>query len=507
MADNQVPGEFTEDPLESLLDNESDEEFGLPEFKEHLADHLKPAKLKDWTAADFASIYVRFRPHLERHARRFLVNPSQVEEVVQDAFLYLMTTLPELDSEVGVLKFLKWKTRLLALDVIRSNSRASFAPIDDVPEMAANVEDFNQELERADDAAIVALAMAKLQPRHREALIATLYEEKAQEAVAAQMGLSENALRQLLFRARSAFKKALIGEAEIAGKSMSEVLSIAARKAAAESGKYISAAGAFLLVLAISIGVLPNLGNQTGQNLADAPAASQEAAPQSATGSATGAETFEAASESASNNEAAPAETEAAPETLPADSAPAAESEPATQPETDTQTVAAPNTSSPIVISPAIEITPAPAPAPLPTQLPELSEADFVSILNTNVSQAGIYSASKAAAFSDFFQGESIEIFGGTGISAFVYVNPTTLKLENAMFQMWIDGERYYAIARTSSATNNGLNLSYSGSNFYVVDDQGRVFDSSPLANAKATVNLSVDSQGLPVSASLKVSK
>ena len=507
MADNQVPGEFTEDPLESLLDNESDEEFGLPEFKEHLADHLKPAKLKDWTAADFASIYVRFRPHLERHARRFLVNPSQVEEVVQDAFLYLMTTLPELDSEVGVLKFLKWKTRLLALDVIRSNSRASFAPIDDVPEMAANVEDFNQELERADDAAIVALAMAKLQPRHREALIATLYEEKAQEAVAAQMGLSENALRQLLFRARSAFKKALIGEAEIAGKSMSEVLSIAARKAAAESGKYISAAGAFLLVLAISIGVLPNLGNQTGQNLADAPAASQEAAPQSATGSATGAETSEAASESASNNEAAPAETEAAPETLPADSAPAAESEPATQPETDTQTVAAPSTSSPTVISPAIEITPAPAPAPLPTQLPELSEADFVAILNTNVSQAGIYSASKAAAFSDFFQGESIEIFGGTGISAFVYVNPTTLKLENAMFQMWIDGQRYYAIARTSSVTNNGLNLGYTGSNFYVVDDQGRVFDSSPLANAKASVNLSINGQGLPVNASLRVSK
>ena len=507
MADNQVPGEFTEDPLESLLDNESDEEFGLPEFKEHLADHLKPAKLKDWTAADFASIYVRFRPHLERHARRFLVNPSQVEEVVQDAFLYLMTTLPELDSEVGVLKFLKWKTRLLALDVIRSNSRASFAPIDDVPEMAANVEDFNQELERADDAAIVALAMAKLQPRHREALIATLYEEKAQEAVAAQMGLSENALRQLLFRARSAFKKALIGEAEIAGKSMSEVLSIAARKAAAESGKYISAAGAFLLVLAISIGVLPNLGNQTGQNLADAPAASQEAAPQSATGSATGAETSEAASESASNNEAAPAEAEAAPETLPADSAPAVESAPATQPEADTQTVAAPNTSSPIVISPAIEITPAPAPVPLPTQLPELSEADFVSILNTNVSQAGIYSASKAAAFSDFFQGESIEIFGGTGISAFVYVNPTTLKLENAMFQMWIDRERYYAIARTSAVTNNGLNLGYTGSNFYVVDDQGRVFDSSPLANAKASVNLSINGQGLPVNASLKVSK
>jgi RNA polymerase sigma-70 factor (ECF subfamily) len=222
---------------------------------------LTPAVLKDWTAKDFASIYVRFRPHLERHARRFLSNRSQVEEVVQDAFLYLMTTLPELDSEVGVLRFLKWKTRLLALDVIRANSRASFAPIDDQPEFAANLPEMSDSLEQADDAAIVSLALAKLQPRQREALIATLYEEKSAEAVAAQMNLSDNAFRQLLFRARSAFKKALVGEAETAGKTVSQILSMAARKAAAESGKYISAAGAFLLVLAIAIGVVPNLSN------------------------------------------------------------------------------------------------------------------------------------------------------------------------------------------------------------------------------------------------------
>jgi RNA polymerase sigma-70 factor (ECF subfamily) len=252
---------FREDPLEQLLDEETDEEFGLPEFKEHFADSLTPAVLKDWTAKDFASIYVRFRPHLERHARRFLTNRSQVEEVVQDAFLYLMTTLPELDSEVGVLRFLKWKTRLLALDVIRANSRANFAPIDDQPEFAANLPELSDSLEQADDAAIVSLALAKLQPRQREALIATLYEEKSNEVVAAQMNLSDNAFRQLLFRSRAAFKKALVGEAETAGKTVSQILSMAARKAAAESGKYISAAGAFLLVLAIAVGVVPNLSS------------------------------------------------------------------------------------------------------------------------------------------------------------------------------------------------------------------------------------------------------
>ena len=463
MADNQIPSEFPEDSLEELLDLESDEEFGLPDIKER----LEPAKLKDWTAADFASIYIRFRPHLERHARRFLVNPSQVEEVVQDAFLYLMTTLPELDSEIGVLKFLKWKTRLLALDVIRVNSRASIAPIDDVPEMAAKVDDFNLELERADDAAIVALAMAKLNPRHREALIATLYEEKSQEVVAAQMGLSENALRQLLFRARAAFKKALVGEAETQGKSISQILSIAARKAAAESGKYLSAAGAFLLVLAVSFGLLPNLSfNSPATEVAEAPV-QQEAEPQD--------------SGEASENQA-----------------PSQASE---TPEATTNEVA----NEVLVVEPAIDVTPLPTPEVTP--LPILSDADFAQILNTNVSQAGFYTSSKAASFADFFQGESIEVFGGTGISAFVYVNPSTLKIENAMFQMWVDGTRYYAIARTSSVSNLGMNLGYEGSNFYVVDDQGRVFDASPLANATARVELEVDAQGKPVRASLKVSK
>jgi RNA polymerase sigma factor (sigma-70 family) len=302
----KTPGEFeAQDPLEQLLDEESDDEFGLPEFREHLADSLTPAVLKDWTAADFTSIYVRFRPHLERHAKRFLVNPSQVEEVVQDAFLYLMTTLPELDSELGVLKFLKWKTRLLALDVIRANSRVSFAPLDDQPEIAAKVDEFSLELERADDAAIVALALAKLQPRHREALIATLYEEKASEVVAAQMGLNENAFRQLLFRARSAFKKALVGEAETAGLRVSEILSIAARKAAKESGKYISAAGAFLLVLAISIGVLPNLSQPAQEQIAaPVPVVTSSEAPDSETsaGAAGGAQAGDASAADSEND-------------------------------------------------------------------------------------------------------------------------------------------------------------------------------------------------------------
>lgn len=458
--------EFREDPLEQLLDEESDEEFGLPEFKEHFADTLTPAVLKDWTAADFASIYVRFRPHLERHARRFLVNPSQVEEVVQDAFLYLMTTLPELDSELGVLKFLKWKVRLLCLDVIRINSRASFAPLEDQPEMAASSPELSQALERADDAAIVALALAKLQPRHREVLIASIYEEKATDVVAAQMGLSENATRQLLFRARSAFKKALIGEADTAGLSVGQILSLAARKAAAESGKYISAAGAFFLVLAISVGIIPNLA--------------QPVAPV-----------------------AEPAQTQSAsePEVLVEEEV-VTEEEPAEPVEV---VVPVEQVSAPVAETVAAPVTSAPEPI--------FSEFSLSSILATDVSQAGYYTNSYAS--SDFlsagFRASSIEIFGGTGISAFLDIDFANRSVYNVVFQMWVDGKRYYAVAENASAVTNsvvgGYEVIHRSSEFWVVDDKGNVFDQSPLANATAVVTLTLDTNGNPVKAALQVQK
>ena len=488
--------DYLEDPLERLLDKESDEEFGAPEYKEHLADSLTPAVLKDWSAADFASIYVRFRPHLERHARRYLVNPSQVEEVVQDAFLYLMTTLPELDSEVGVLKFLKWKTRLLCLDVIRINSRVSIAPLDDQPEIAANTPEMSLEMERADDAAVVSLALAKLQPRHREVLIASIYEEKSTDAVAEQLGLSENATRQLLFRARSAFKKALIGEVETAGMSAGQILSVAARKAAADSGKYVAAAGAFLLVMAVSFGVLPNINQTTTNQIASAPTESTESvSPGSAGSGTTSDETSATESAESPASAVAPAES-------PVESKEVIDV-------ASTQTVSESATQTPARTPNAVQASTVVASGPEPI----FDEASVATILATNVSQAGYYTNSYAS--SDFlsagFRGSSVEIFGGTGISAFLDIDFANRTVFNSVYQMWVDGKRYYAVAENSSVVTNpiagGHEIVLRASDFWVVDDQGNVFDQSPLANAISTVKLSLDSAGNPVRASMTVSR
>jgi RNA polymerase sigma factor (sigma-70 family) len=274
--------DFVEDPLEQLLDEQSDEEFGSPSLVEaRTSGSGESVRLADWTAQEFSSIYLRFRPHLERHARRFLNNQSQVDEVVQDAFLYLMVSLPELDSEVGVLRFLKWKTRLLALDVIRASGRAYVNSIDDIPEPESADLEISAHLEQQDDAAVVKLALSKLNPRHREVLIASLYEEKSTDQIASQIGLSENATRQLIFRARAAFKKALVGDTDTTGLSASAILSVAARKAAADGKKIAASAMALVALIAMALTAFPTINRAPADLLAgniETPGTSQEPA-------------------------------------------------------------------------------------------------------------------------------------------------------------------------------------------------------------------------------------
>ena len=260
------------DELEALLDEESDDEFGQTEAD--IASSTKRAVLKEWSAADFANIYTRYRPHLERHARRWMRNQTQVDEVVQDAFLYLMVTLPELDSELGVLRFLKWKVKNLCIDVIRASNRAQFNSIDEVAEPESNDPEVGSEIEHAEDAAIVRLALSKLNPRHREVLLASMYEEKSTREIAAQVGLTENATLQLIHRARAAFKKALLGDdVNTEGMSVQAILSVAARKAATEIKKSGAQAMIFIVFLAVAIGGFLNFNRPatSSKPVAEAP--------------------------------------------------------------------------------------------------------------------------------------------------------------------------------------------------------------------------------------------
>ena len=465
-----------------FVEGEKDERFAL-----HLSEDLEPVALKDWTAKDFANIYVRFRHHLERHAKKYLSNPSQVDEVVQDAFLYLMTSLPELDSELGVLRFLKWKTKMLALDVIRAGARAPIQVDSEVLERSAGVDnrDLNEVFERADDAAIVNLAFSKLSTRHREALVAAVYEEKSYEQAAQEMGLSENAFRQLLFRARSAFKKSLVGEAETAGLSVSQILSIAARKAASGSGKYIGSVGVLLLVLALTI---------PGQFGGSSNVPQEVAGPISAPAQPPAAPEAPAA-EAPSSGEADPL-------------APSAvESQPAEQPEPnaplEVTTVAVSETQE----APE-EFTNAPAADESPAASIDLA-AMFEPALRTSAEIAGFYLGSQRASSFAFYQGQNIEVFGGQGLSVFAHLDSPSRIFDSAVVEL-ISGEtRLYGIPRDVSVSfsNSGAESTMIATlqDFIPVDSDEQVLGDEIFVGKIAQVTLKFNSDFSVKSASLFV--
>jgi len=450
---------FSEDPLEALLDEQSDEEFGDLALKERSG---KPVKLAEWSAQDFSSIYLRFRPHLERHARRFLNNPSQVDEVVQDAFLYLMVSLPELDSEIGVLRFLKWKTRLLALDVIRASGRAYINSIDDVQEPASHDPEISSALEQQDDAAVVKLALSKLNPRHREVLIASMYEEKSTEEIAAQVGLSENATRQLIFRARAAFKKALIGDVDTTGMSAAAILSVAARKAASEGKKVGAAALTLIALVVMSLTVFPGLNRATTDQMAEAP---------SNTGS----------------------------------------SESSNQGSVETELEIAPSPGNGIVDNGAEEAVveganPSDSAAPLASPSPKASaraEQEVIKSVLESPSAGAVYNSNSESIVLVFDQ--NYTAIGDNGLKAFFTFNPTSpVVFSNVKVEVEIDGFVFdFKPANTELISGkNAANLDVYmliGDATFLFDENGKNWSKSELGKSRVVIEVTMESNGQAV--------
>ena len=421
-------------------DDESLDDVENPEFRAHGA-----AVLKDWSAQDFANIYTRFRPHLERHARRFLRSQHQVDEVVQDAFLYLMVTLPELDSEIGVLRFLKWKVRLLCLDVIRASGRAIINNIDEIAEPASNDAEVGSEMEHIEDAAIVRLALSKLNPRHREVLLASMYEEKSTREIASQVGLSENATLQLIFRARAAFKKALLGDnVDTSGMSVTAILSVAARKAAHDAKQVGAQAMVFVLFMLLAVGAFVNIGNRNQQAvIAEGDRTATTSTPEASTPASQSPVASSSASATASS---------------------------------------APTTSVKIQ---SIRVAPSAEPSPF-------NAAQVSRIYSTKTTSAG---ALRAASLSETDRVEAFDVYDSLGNHAVIrIVQNGSPSLQSAMFDFTIDGFKYFAFLQDSEVifteVNGESRMKLSGVVKLPFDESGKVWDQTALAGTKVVLEM-----------------
>lgn len=459
-------------PFEAIVSGLSDSDF--------------TPQLANWTAKDFSDFYVRYFPHLLRYARKFLQDPTAAEEAVQDAFLYLMASLPEVDSEIGVLRLLKWKVRNIAIDVSRLTSQGPF-PISDELQIKADQPELDEALTRADDAAIVALAMAKLTPNQRQALIDTTYHEKSIAQVAEEMSITDNAARQLVFRAKNAFKKALVGEAQIVGLSMNEVLTIAAKKAAKNAGKYVSVASASLVALALSVFGMTNLSNPPSSVVIASDPINARLFAETQT-SSEGSSAVEEPADAKTNGEendflAGAAIVESQIEEAPPASANSGSSSSQAKAENDFETVVTlASTSEPRAISKA-----------------SLSPYLGLSVRDAEIEIAG----------TDFLPSNNrvLKIHSGVGLWAYVMFDPAGPNLSGAAFEVMVDGQKYFASPRQFGASTvqslQGYTVTLSATDLFLIDSDRNVFTDHDLASSFATISIDLDESQNPISASL----
>jgi RNA polymerase sigma factor (sigma-70 family) len=197
------------------------------------------------SATDFSSLYVRHRSGLAAHARRYLRDSRDVDEVVQETFLRLFLAISEIETELQAIAFARRTLTNLCIDRYRADRRRpTLITLDASPYFEVNGEEQADPVLQAEDAAIVRDALARLSPLHRAALVKREIEEKALPQIAAELGVAEESVKHLLFRARRALRRLLVGTSVEPGIDLTD-----ADGSARQPSPLLRGAGVFVILL------------------------------------------------------------------------------------------------------------------------------------------------------------------------------------------------------------------------------------------------------------------
>ena len=221
---------------------------------------------------DFAGLYIRHRSSFTSHARRYLRDQRDAEEVVQEAFLRLFLALPELETELQALAYCRRTITNLCIDRFRAQARRpSLVGLDTVPLDILVDDDPGDPVVRAEDAALVRAALSMLSPVHRAALVKREIEEKPLPVIAAELDIPEESVKHLLFRARRALRRILTDSSLAPGGTGQ--LSEALAKAVSKAGLVVLA----VMLAAVGLGSGPDLRTLpvVGSDMPDLPSIGQ----------------------------------------------------------------------------------------------------------------------------------------------------------------------------------------------------------------------------------------
>jgi RNA polymerase sigma factor (sigma-70 family) len=200
----------------------------------------------------FEAIVERYRRPLQRYLRRLLSEPL-AEDVLQATFVRAWQALCS-GTEVHDLR--PWLYRIAHNQAVNA-LRVAGTALADAPGVPAEVASAETEIERREELRETLHGIGALPDRQRAAIVAVAVADRPHADVAAELGLSDGALRQLLLRARTALRTAataitpypivtwLAGSQEVSAARVAEVATGAGGAGVAvKAGAAMLAAGA-----------------------------------------------------------------------------------------------------------------------------------------------------------------------------------------------------------------------------------------------------------------------
>src|SRR5829696_252910 len=151
----------------------------------------------------FEAIVERYRRPLQRYVRRMLPS-GRVEDVLQTSFMNAWSSLSD-GAEIRELR--PWLYRIAHNAAVNALRRAGY-DYDELQESLKGSDGPDNDVERRAVMRETLSSLAALPERQRRALLETAVEGRNPHDVAIEMGMSDGAFRQLVFRARATVRAA-----------------------------------------------------------------------------------------------------------------------------------------------------------------------------------------------------------------------------------------------------------------------------------------------------------
>ena len=155
----------------------------------------------------YARLVRRYQPLVARQLWKFTREPGQLDELLQEDFVEVYTSLP---GYRGDAPFLHWLRRITTrvgyrFWTLQNRQRERQGSLDHAPEPASEI-DFREKVEAAE---LVHLLLAELPPRDRLVLTLQYLEELDTREIAEATGWSRTLVKVQAYRARNKLKKLL----------------------------------------------------------------------------------------------------------------------------------------------------------------------------------------------------------------------------------------------------------------------------------------------------------